>query len=62
MVELRLATEIESEPEDGAIECSWSSVICGIERYAAYQPRGFPDDLVQWARLLDDIRQLREKG
>lgn len=61
MVELRFTTEIESEPEDGAIECSWSSLICGIERYAAYQPRGFAEDLMQWAWLLDGIRQLREE-
>jgi hypothetical protein len=60
MVELYFATEIEPDSE-AAIDCSWSSVILGIERYAAYQPAGLAEDLRQWAGLLEGIRQLRKK-
>ena len=61
MVELHFATEINSDSEADTINCSWSSVIQGIERYAAYQPAGVADDLRQWAGLLEGIRRLREK-
>jgi len=60
MTKLRFATETESEPEADAIECSWSSVTRGIERYAAYQPASAAEDLRQWANLLEGIRQLRD--
>ena len=61
MVELYFATEIEPRLGSRRIDCSWSSVILGIERYAAYQPAGLAEDLRQWAGLLEGIRQLREK-
>ena len=61
MAKLHFATEIEHGPEAGAIDCSWTSVIRAIERYAAYQPASVADDLRQWADLLEGIRQLREE-
>jgi len=60
MTKLHSATEIECEPEPEAIECSWSRVVRGIERYAAYQLAGAAEDLRQWADLLEGIRQLRD--
>jgi hypothetical protein len=60
MTKLHSATEIEREPDADAIECSWSRVVRGIERYAAYQPAGAAEDLRQWADLLEGIRQLRD--
>jgi hypothetical protein len=61
MAKLHFATEIEREPEADAIECSWSSVIRGIDRYAAYQPASVAEDLRQWVNLLEGMRQLREE-
>jgi hypothetical protein len=61
MVELYFATERKPDSEAAAIDCSWSGVIHGIERYAAYQPAGLAEDLRQWAGLLEGIRQLRKK-
>ena len=60
MAKLHSATEIGCEPEADAIDCSWSKVVRGIERYAAYQPAGVAEDLRQWADLLEGIRQLRD--
>jgi hypothetical protein len=60
MVGLRFATKTEAEPETDTIDCSWSSVIHGIERYAAYQPASTAQDLRQSADLLEGIRQLRK--
>ena len=60
MVELHFATQKEPKVEAAAIDCSWSSVIHGIERYAACQPAGVAEDLRQWAGLLEGIRRLRE--
>jgi len=62
MAKLHFATETEPEAEEleaDGINCSRSSVIHGIERYAAYQPAGAAR---QWADLLEGIRQLREKN
>lgn len=61
MVELHFATEIKVGPEGDAIDCSWSSVIRGIECYAAFQSAGVAEDLRQWAALLEGIRQLRDE-
>ena len=61
MVELHFDTEINSDSEADRIDCSWSSVIQSIERYAAYQPAGAADDLRQWAGLLEGIRELKGK-
>ena len=66
MVELHFATETEPNPEETreeefeTIDCSWSSLIHGIDRYAAYQPASAAQDLRQWADLLEGIRQLRK--
>ena len=60
MDELLFATE--NADEDEAVDCSWASVIRGVERYAAYQPPGFAHDLLEWAILLEGIRQMREGG
>ena len=60
MAELRFATELEPELEVETIDCRWSSVIRGVERYAAYQPAGAAEDLRQWVDLLEGIRQLRD--
>jgi hypothetical protein len=57
MVELRFATVVEAG--DSEENCSWSSVVRGIERYAAYHSRQ-ADDLYEWADLIEGIRQLRE--
>ena len=59
MVELHFKTEIEAL--DSNVECSWDSIILGIERYAAFHPAA-ARDLHQWADLLDGIRQLRDKA
>jgi hypothetical protein len=61
MAELHFATELESELDVETIDCRWSSVIRGIERFAANQPAGVAEDLRQWADLLEGIRQLREE-
>ena len=58
MDELPFATE---NPDDETIDCSWNNVIRGIERYAAYQPAGLAHDLIEWAILLEGVRQLREE-
>ena len=44
MDELLLATE--NPADDDTIDCSWSSVVRGIERYAAYQPAGLAHELI----------------
>lgn len=59
MDELLLATE--SPTDDATIDCSWSSVIRGIERYAAYQPAGLAHELIDWAILVEGVRQMRDK-
>jgi hypothetical protein len=61
MAELRFATELEPELEVETIDCRWSSVIRGVERYAAYQPASVAEDLRQWVDLLEGMRQLREE-
>ena len=61
MVELHFATEIKVDSEGDTIDCSWSSVIRGIERFAAFQPASVAEDLREWADLLEGIRQLREE-
>ena len=61
MAELHFATDLEPELEVETIDCRWSSVIRGVERYAAYQPAGVAEDLRQWVDLLEGIRQIREK-
>ena len=66
MAELHFATETEPDPEETeeaefeTIDCSWSSLIHGIDRYAAYQPASSAQDLRHWAVLLEGIRQLRK--
>ena len=57
MVELQFATVVEAH--DKGEDCSWSSVVRGIERYAAYHSTQ-ADDLYAWADLIEGIRQLRE--
>ena len=57
MVELQFATVVETD--NGKEDCSWSSVVRGIERYAAYHSTQ-ADDLYAWADLIEGIRQLRE--
>ena len=57
MVELQFATVVAADDERE--DCSWSSVVRGIERYAAYHPTQ-AHDLYGWADLIDGIRQLRE--
>ena len=59
MSELLSATE--NPTEDETIDCGWTSVIRGIERYAAYQPAGLAHDLIDWAILLEGVRQMRER-
>ena len=62
MAELHFATEVEPEAEEAegdGIDCFWSRMIHGIERYGAYQPAG---DARQWDELIEGIRQLREKN
>ena len=59
MDELLFATE--NLIEDETIHCSWTSVIQGIERYAAYQPAGLAHDLIEWAILLKGVRHMRER-
>ena len=61
MDKLHFATELEREPDADSIDCSWSTVIHGIERYAAYRSVGAAEDLRQWADLLEGLRQLREE-
>lgn len=58
MVELRFATVVETDDKEEP--CSWSSIIRGVEKYAAYHPAQ-AQDLYEWAELLDGIRQLRER-
>ena len=58
MVELHFETESETIQSD--VDCSWSSIIKGIERYAAFQPAN-ARELYQWADLLEGIRQMREE-
>jgi len=66
MVELHFATEAEPDREESreaefqTIDCSWSNLIHGVERYAAYQPASTAQDLRQWADLLEGMRQLRK--
>ena len=60
MDELLFATDHPTEDE--TIDCSWTSVIRGIERYAAYQPAGLAHDLIDWAILLEGARQMRERA
>lgn len=57
MVELQFATVVETD--DNGEDCSWSSVVHGIERYAAYHSTQ-ADDLYAWADLIEGIRQLWE--
>lgn len=57
MVELQFATVVETDNKDSG--CSWSSIIRGIEKYAAYHPAQ-ARELHEWADLLEGIRQLRE--
>jgi hypothetical protein len=57
MVELQFATVVEAG--DSEENCSWSNVVRGIERYAAYHSRQ-ADHLYEWADLIEGIRQLRE--
>jgi len=57
MVELQFATVIETD--DREEDCSWSSIIRGIERYAAYHPAQ-AKDLYEWADLIEGVRLLRE--
>ena len=61
MAKLHFATELERESDAGSIDCSWSTVIHGIERYAAYRSVGAAEDLRQWADLLEGVRELREE-
>ena len=58
MDELLIATE--NPAEDETVDCSWDTVIRGIERYAAYHPAGLSHDLVEWTILLEGIRQMRK--
>jgi hypothetical protein len=58
MIELRFAT-FADDADNAEEDCSWSKVIHGIERYAAYHPVQ-ASDLHEWADLLEGIRQLRE--
>lgn len=58
MVELHFDTEFEAIPSD--VDCSWSSIIQGIERYAAFQPAN-ASELYQWADLLEGVRQMRDE-
>ena len=58
MVELRFATVAEADSKDEA--CSWSSIIRGVERYAAYHPAQ-ARDLHEWADIMEGIRQLRDR-
>lgn len=60
MYELLFATE--NPADDDTIDCSWSSVIRGIERYAAYQPAGLAHELIDWAILVEGVRQMRERS
>ena len=57
MDELLFATE---NSEDETVDCPWTKVIRGIERYAAYQPAGLAHDLTEWAILLEGVRQMRK--
>lgn len=59
MDELLFATD--NQAEDETIHCSWTNVIRGTERYAAYQPAGLAHELMEWAILLDGLRQMRER-
>ena len=59
MDEVPFATD--NQAEDETIHCSWTKVIRGIERYAAFQPAGLAHDLTEWAILLEGVRQMREK-
>ena len=59
MGELLSATE--NPAEDETIDCSWRNVIRGVERYAAYQPAGLAHELIDWAILLEAVRQMRER-
>ena len=58
MVALHFETETEA-PEE--VDCSWDSIIQGIEQYAAFRPAA-TRDLQHWADLLEGIRQLREEA
>lgn len=57
MVELQFATIVETGSREE--DCSWRSVVRGIERYAAYHPAQVAE-LYEWADLIDGIRQMRE--
>ena len=57
MVELQFATVVAADDEQD--DCSWSSVVRGIERYAAYHPAQ-ANELYEWADLIDGIRQMRD--
>ena len=59
MDELLFATE--NPAEDEMIDCSWTNVIRGIDRYAAFQPAGLAHELIDWAILLEGVRQMRER-
>jgi hypothetical protein len=59
MDELLFATD--NPTEDETIDCSWTNVIRGVERYAAYQLPGLAHELIDWAILLEGVRQLRER-
>lgn len=60
MDELLFATE--NPADDDTIDCLWSSVIRGIERFAAYQPAGLAHELIDWAILVEGVRQMRERS
>lgn len=63
MGKLHFATETEAteiETDEDPIDCSWDSIVHGIERYAAYQPAGLAHDLYRWADLVEGIRQTRD--
>ncbi len=57
MVELQFATVVEIGGKD--VDCSWRSIVKGIEKYAAYHPAQ-ERDLHEWADLLEGIRLLKE--
>ena len=59
MGELLSATE--NPAEDETIDCSGRNVIRGVEGYAAYQPAGLAHELIDWAILLEGVRQMREE-